>query len=296
MTHGIRVAKPGYDVKTADPHQLIFSSEYQTLRVQQQVSGTITDSGCLTHTIAHNLGYKPLFIAHGDIGGSRYSILPETNVGNIITPGSTSIWATVDNTNLYIHVSSGFGHRIAYLEDAASQFPHSIGTYYGSGVLGDWTDLGGDSHAALRFVPIGVSQGVSVYRATLKWEIFNRNGGGDIFSRMYGLDQDNTAAFSSGDDPFNRPETTAQYLLHVGAGAGPGDIEEWNVTSIVNEIFARGGWSSANALGFKFWNDNTNGQTTDDNYISVSGNSYLDILPSNTLLNYKYTIFKDRIV
>ena len=82
--YGIKVSQPGYDVATATPSQLVFSSKYKTLKVHAQGSGAMTHTGGRTITIPHNLGYVPLFLAHMDLSYStlwqaystNYIILP----------------------------------------------------------------------------------------------------------------------------------------------------------------------------------------------------------------------------
>lgn len=300
MTNGIRVAKPGYSVESATPPQLVYSSEYATLRVEQQGSGTMTDSGGRTITIAHNLGYVPVFLCHGDIlrgsGQLDYFPIPGGQGGNFATgdPGF-NIRAWADSTNIYIKADDNFGYEFCYGDDAATQFPDGGGVYYGFAEFGDDNDFSSLANAAIKFDSINISQGTSVTSAVLSWKVGARNGTGDIYGGIYGLDQDATAGFSSGDDPFNRPETSATLNVHIGSGSQAGSTENWTVTSIVNEILARGGWSSGNDLGFKIW-ANRGGTSTDGDWtLATTAQSYLKVLASNTLLNYKYTIFKDRI-
>jgi hypothetical protein len=56
MTWGIKVSKPGIDVKTATPDQLVMNSEYLSLKIAH--SALTTGDG----TYTHNLGYAPAFI------------------------------------------------------------------------------------------------------------------------------------------------------------------------------------------------------------------------------------------
>lgn len=63
MVFGIKASKEGFDVGTADPKDLVFSSEYDTFRVSSSGTGSITASTALptTLTIPHALGYRPAF-------------------------------------------------------------------------------------------------------------------------------------------------------------------------------------------------------------------------------------------
>ncbi len=132
-----------------------------------------------------------------------------------------------------------------YQFDSGSSFNDAVGNGYDSGQ----TDT---LSSALRFPGIVVGQGVSVSEAILHYYVGARTGTAPVKCTIKGLDEDNTADFSS--SPGGRPMTSASVTGQYDP-PGTGDWWEENVTSIVNEIFARGGWSSGNALGF--WiNDN----------------------------------------
>lgn len=109
--YGAKVSKPGYDVKTATPDQLVYSSKYNTLRVFASGSGSINlSSGNIgVVTIAHNLGYRPAFAFYSEIitADGNYRLMPYTfPIG-----GDAGVIPYIDNTNLKIryganHVSS----------------------------------------------------------------------------------------------------------------------------------------------------------------------------------------------
>jgi hypothetical protein len=282
MTNGIRVAKSGYPVETATPPQLVYSSEYATLRVQQQGSGTITNSGGRTVTIAHNLGYVPMFLVHGDvISPGQYVPLPYFAEYNVLVGTYYNYYALTwaDSTNIYIKLSDTFGYQYAYASaenDMAARDDEGTPNWSG----------------CLRFESLGVAQGTSVAEAKVFFYTDQREGSGDIRIRIKGIEEADTAIFSSADDPYDRTETSAEVTKTIGGGVGVGSTDEWTITTIINEIVGQGGWASGNALGIKMWEN-----TSDDNNVIVttSGASYLKVLTSNTLLNYKYTIFKDKI-
>ena len=300
MANGIRVAKSGYAVETATPPELVFSSEYATLRVEQQGSGTITHTGGRTATIAHNLGYVPMFSVHGiipNLDSSYYFNLPfyddQTNLFVQFPPQYILVYA--DTTNLYIQINNDFGYTRANASeehDMASRSDEGSGPYYGFAEMGESPSGAENWSGCLRFESLAVAQGVSVVEAKVFFYTDQREGSGDIRIRIKGIKQTNTAIFNSDDDPYNRTETTAEVTKTIGSGVGAGSTDEWTITTIVNEILGQGGWASGNALGIKMWDN-----TSDDNNVIVttSGQTYLKVLTSNTLLNYKYTIFKDRI-
>ena len=65
MNYGIKIAKPGFDAKTAGLNNLIFHSGYPFLKIKQTGRGSITYTNDTAGTdmlvTIHNLGYDPLF-------------------------------------------------------------------------------------------------------------------------------------------------------------------------------------------------------------------------------------------
>lgn len=62
MTWGIKISKPGYDVKTCTDDQLVMSSEFNAIKVAY--SAAPIASG----TYTHGLGYAPAFFVSGSFG------------------------------------------------------------------------------------------------------------------------------------------------------------------------------------------------------------------------------------
>lgn len=132
-------------------------------------------------------------------------------------------------------------------------------------------------YGALRFESINIPQGTTVTSATLKIYIGAKGAGsGSLKHQYWGIDEDNTGTFSS--DPLGRSKTTASHSPDTTV-TSVGNFQDLDVASEVNEILARGGWSSGNALGFIF---NPRDGTPDDLYMyddntGTSTNSYLVI-------------------
>lgn len=70
--YGIRVAKPGYDVKTAGYNKLLFTSEFPLLKIHDQNGGRLLldvdgfgASGSVT--IHHGLGYRPIYFVRANL-------------------------------------------------------------------------------------------------------------------------------------------------------------------------------------------------------------------------------------
>lgn len=103
-----KLAQPGYDVKTAGDENLIFNSNWPTLKIYKQGSYMIKDF-TQTQTIAtHGLGYAPFFywFSNENIEGWESFVVPRTSQpraemrGEI---GSGDIW--VDETKLFYKLS-----------------------------------------------------------------------------------------------------------------------------------------------------------------------------------------------
>ena len=108
---GFKVAKPGYDVRTASDANLIFNSNYNTFKIIS--SGTLslpshtlstfttnTYTGtALSATINHNIGFVPAVIAYISFG----VLMPYTSVSSGGTGGGilvTSYSIVLDSTGI----------------------------------------------------------------------------------------------------------------------------------------------------------------------------------------------------
>jgi hypothetical protein len=115
-----------------------------------------------------------------------------------------------------------------------------------------------DFSGALRFTSVNVPQGATITEAILGIYVFDKGSGtADTEAKIWGMDEDNTGSFSS--DPMGRTKTTAYDEAHWSLPP-LGGRSNHNITSIVQEIVNRGGWSSGNAMGFIIEN---NGSPTD---------------------------------
>jgi len=57
---GMAVSLPGYDVSSAPDQALYFNSSWPLIKIDDDLSGTMTLSNTGTGTITHSLGYPPL--------------------------------------------------------------------------------------------------------------------------------------------------------------------------------------------------------------------------------------------
>jgi len=300
--YGIKVSRPGYDAKNAQPNQLAFSSAYKTLKVHTSGSGTLTD-GSRTATIAHNLGYVPFFMVHAEgnagFGSGLFSsgdyALSPLGLGGVLADPSMGfnddLIAYADATNLYIKAQENFGKIIGLAKDTNDYYNTFFGGTGGI-IVGD--SGGSADDGAIRFHNVYVPQGSTIYSARIRFWVWEKGAGsGNLFFKCFGMDEDNTADFSS--YPLGRPDTTA----HIDPGQitipSANSYLNINVPDIVEEIVGRGGWSSGNAMGLKFYEE---GSSNNDVWFHTSdgiGTTYIEILLSDTIANYKYTIFKNQL-
>ncbi len=112
---------------------------------------------------------------------------------------------------------------------------------------------------AIRFTNVTIPQGSTINTATLKLNP-TFNDVDNILTKIYGIDEDNTADFSS--DPTGRTKTTANVDWDFGNVTQ--DVVETSpdISTVVKEIVDRGSWSSGNAMGFLILDD---GSTSNNN-------------------------------
>ena len=103
MSNKIVIAKDGYNALTeTNPNNLRFSSGYNTLKyyltgnVQLSITLADTSEHTDTETVAHNLGYKPFFIAYVDYLNWNFCPFSRWPV-----TGGQYINAYVDENNFY---------------------------------------------------------------------------------------------------------------------------------------------------------------------------------------------------
>jgi len=194
MSQKIIISKPGVNVGTVtDPNDLIFSSDYNTLKYNTSGSTTVT-------------------IYESDIIPDEYGITYYNSYGQ-------------------------------------------VGGAYANGVICFGNQSGEDRQGAMRITNVQIPQGATVTNATANFYVDSKGTGtGNCKGIVFGIDEDNTDDFDPADPGImTRTSTTAYTNVDVAlpsAGNGFGV----DITSIVNEIIGRGGWSSGNALAIKFYN------------------------------------------
>ena len=111
-SYGIKISKPGVDVKAAKDTELVFSSKFNTFKVAGTGTGSLTSdiTNPQTATIAHGMGYVPAFMVFteihagfgepstGDFYMSPHS--PPASIGGSLV--DETIICSIDSTNLHI--------------------------------------------------------------------------------------------------------------------------------------------------------------------------------------------------
>jgi hypothetical protein len=105
---------------------------------------------------------------------------------------------------------------------------------------------GNDCYCALRFTNVSVPKGSTINSAYLRFTA-EENKSANIYSTIYGLDEDNTSDFHS--DPVGRTYTTASLAWQINGQTLDTQYTSGDIGSIVAEIMGRASWSSGNSIG-----------------------------------------------
>lgn len=120
-----------------------------------------------------------------------------------------------------------------------------------------------------RFQNVIVAQGATVTLANLKLNILS-NSGGFGGGKIYGVAANSAAAWSSSNRPSQQTKTSSTVTFTRPSGTG---IVTKDVTTIVQEIVNRAGWSSSNSLSlFVLSYETTNRYTVIEDYHNAGTN------------------------
>jgi hypothetical protein len=284
--YGIKVTTANSDIGTADPRTISMSSSYTMFKIHSDGTQTGTITGGVTGgtvNFIHGLGYVPAFWTYyiGNDGKQRLlSNLPE---GIGYTGNITSFAGTNNLTCVY---------------DLGS-VPNQIGPYTWTSAYEDFLgfsfvqvgklESGLSISSGVVFGSVNIGQGVTIGTAMLNFYVQSKGTNtADGTLKFFGIDSDNITTIND----LNSTETTAGGTQNV-ANIGLGESFGMNVTSCVQEIVNRSGWSSGNGMGFHIRDVNfPNGKL----FIDVTNNSTLTIyLPGGNTFTFRTIIFKDKI-
>ena len=100
----------------------------------------------------------------------------------------------------------------------------------------------------LRWQSVNIAQGTSITSATLR--VYVCGGAGTLSANIRGIDEDNTVTWATDDRPSQRTKTSATITANE-ANWTDYAMDSWayiDITSVIQEIIDRGGWSANNAL------------------------------------------------
>ena len=113
-TYGFKISKAGFNVNTATGKNLIMSSEYTTLQINQVSTGSHNFSGGAL-TISHGLGYVPqfYFYVRNLQGDGRWEMIGNSS----ITAPTLSVEATTTNCKLTLTGSGTKDYSLIVFKD-----------------------------------------------------------------------------------------------------------------------------------------------------------------------------------
>ena len=279
MTFGAKVVKEGKDVSSTDIRDYILHSEYSMFKISSILTGQIKiNAGVQTGSvdINHNLGYVPAFLVY-----ENGALLPET------------VSSYADTTK--IHIAKDLGspyNQTTFTGNNNDWWDDHFGSrkYVGFGQRDSYAHQG-----ALRFGSVSVAQGATITSATIDITCIARtDGGSNTKFKVYGIDEDDTAAFEN--QPMGRDKTSAvttmdQDIIPIGEAFGI------NVKDQVQEIVNRNNWENGNDMGFLYFDNGT----PDGNYMEDNDSGTYPLLTivvtgtGSITYNYKVVVFKDKI-
>ncbi len=120
----------------------------------------------------------------------------------------------------------------------------------------DKMELGNRRFVGVRFLNVTIPQGAKIVNAHVTFEASDDDDH-DVNLTIYGQDVDNAAGFTSNDDDIsNMPKTTASKSWDIVSKWYHDNIYKTpDLSSVIQEIVDRPGWSSGNALAVLFRSD-----------------------------------------
>ncbi len=135
--------------------------------------------------------------------------------------------------------------------DDAEQFGSSVDTIDTDLDLGFDSETSSNQTVAVRFQGVDVPQGATITSATLDFFAQGTSTGTASFT-IKGIDEDDVATFAASTDDISSRSTTSAAVTWA--------VEDWttsgeryatdDISTIVQEIVGRGGWSSGNNMAF----------------------------------------------
>lgn len=123
--YGVKVSKPGFDVKTANSTDLVMSSDFPFLKIvaQGSVSIEVTADGVNDTTIEHGLGYTPVYIHYVSVDPANPSLRYPSRFAADGVFGAMGFDSYIDENEL---VMRWFDESI----DGFTPYPYTVGFHY----------------------------------------------------------------------------------------------------------------------------------------------------------------------
>jgi hypothetical protein len=293
---GIQFVKKGASIGTSNLRELLLDSRFKMFKFHSDDIRTLTITNGETTALAsfpHNLGYVPAFLAYmGDMAGITQ--MPFRRIWGPPTPGGVTDdhwFAYADATNIYIGWKGNYlaGLQTYYASDYWS-------TWFGSsGYFTVGRDSGNNPHdGAFRFTDIILNGSDTLIRAKIQIGTDYKEGSTSsvIKFRTWGIDEDNTGSFNN---PMGRSKTDAYSSNERTVPYNYGDTVEVDVVSQINEIKARGGWASGNALGFII-NENNGATNAEMGSFYAGYGTKLELIKAGDFsYDFRVIVFKDKL-
>lgn len=152
----------------------------------------------------------------------------------------------VDGVKFPVMIDASTSEDVADTADdgsawSTSWFPNRGEIYAG------WSTFFGDSarQAGIRYRTLAIPQGATIDSASMQFDKTRIYGSPQL--KIYADDVDDAALWSSGNLPQNITKTTASSAWSPANAAGSDTI---GITSVLQEVISRPGWSSSNDIRF----------------------------------------------
>ena len=100
---GIKVSLPGFNAETTADANLYFSSSWPTLKIDDNLSGTLTLTGNASiDIITHNLGYPPFVMIWSHTNGFWPYYISSINSSTVVLGGTTVSFNIGDQVRYYV--------------------------------------------------------------------------------------------------------------------------------------------------------------------------------------------------
>ena len=198
--------------------------------------------------------------AAGVIGGPeefRFSI-----TDNGTTNGAADPQAITESLSLWINspaIPASFETRISAGDDDVEQRPNGR-LRFSSADLELSEDGDENQTVGLRFLNVAIPQGATITSAYVQFQV-DETDSAPVSLTIVGEDSNNSSPFSNANNLTSRSQTSASAAWNPAAWntvgeQGPNQRTP-DLTNVIQEIVARGGWSSGNALSIFLFGNGT---------------------------------------